>query len=263
VNLKEYIESGILEAYALGELDPGARQEVESKIAEYPELDSELIQIEVTMESLMMRGARNPAARVRELVTRSVESTTKKVAALPNTSTSPLKMWRYATAASLLIAVTTGILAFIFWSNWKRTETDLEERIALSSRITQDFESVNNRLNKIEGDLNVYDNPQFERIVLKGTANAPNAIASVYWNQTTEEVFLNIQNLKKLSQESQYQLWAIVAGQPVDMGIISTDVIGLIKMNQITGASAFAITIEPRGGRATPTLETMQVIGST
>jgi hypothetical protein len=171
-------------------------------------------------------------------------------------------IWKYATAASVLLTITTSLLAYTFWSNWKRTETDLEQRIALSSRMAEDFNTVNERLDKIEDDLNVYDNPQFRRIVLKGTANSPSSMASVYWNETTQEVFLSVQELRTLSEQDQYQLWAIVDGTPVDMGVFDVKT-GLIKMNRTIHASAFAITIEPRGGRPVPTLATMQVIGTT
>ena len=37
---------------------------------------------------------------------------------------------------------------------------------------------------------------------------------------------------------------------------------GLIKMNNIESASAFAVTVEKRGGSVSPTLESMQVMGT-
>ena len=38
---------------------------------------------------------------------------------------------------------------------------------------------------------------------------------------------------------------------------------GLLKMKEIpSGAQTFAVTIETRGGKASPTLETMQVVGN-
>lgn len=38
--------------------------------------------------------------------------------------------------------------------------------------------------------------------------------------------------------------------------------IALIKMQNIQGASAFAITLEPQGGSENPTLEAMYVMGN-
>ncbi|HEY4654886.1 MAG TPA: anti-sigma factor, partial [Cyclobacteriaceae bacterium] len=63
-------------------------------------------------------------------------------------------------------------------------------------------------------------------------------------------------------ENSQYQLWGIVDGKPVDAGVFDSDADGLIPMQRIRGASAFAVTIEPRGGNQQPTLSTLQVIGN-
>ena len=46
------------------------------------------------------------------------------------------------------------------------------------------------------------------------------------------------------------------------MGVFDENFSGLLKMKNVSGAQAFAVTIEPRGGKETPSLETMQVIGN-
>jgi anti-sigma-K factor RskA len=121
---------------------------------------------------------------------------------------------------------------------------------------------VNEKLDKIQDDFSIIQNSAFTKVVMKGTENAPESRASVYWNAESKEVYLSIQNLKQISQSNQFQLWAIVDGKPVDAGVFDFNVNGLLKMKSISGASAFAITIEPRGGQTSPTMETMQVIGS-
>jgi anti-sigma-K factor RskA len=69
--------------------------------------------------------------------------------------------------------------------------------------------------------------------------------------------------MKQLAQENQYQLWAIIDGKPVDAGVFDGNLAGLVKMKEIpSGAKTFAVTIEPRGGNASPTLEKMQVVGN-
>jgi anti-sigma-K factor RskA len=129
--------------------------------------------------------------------------------------------------------------------------------------MASDYNTVNQRLDAIENDLRVSTNPAFSRVLLRGTANAPGALASVYWNEKTKEVYLSIQELKELTQENQYQLWAIIDGKPVDAGVFDNNFKGLLKMKDIgPGAATFAVTIEPRGGKPSPTLETMQVAGN-
>jgi len=66
--------------------------------------------------------------------------------------------------------------------------------------------------------------------------------------------------MQTLPSDKQYQLWAIVGGQPVDLGVYQTGA-AMQKMKNIEGAQMFAITIEKAGGSATPTLDQMIVAG--
>src|SRR6185436_15448021 len=97
------------------------------------------------------------------------------------------------------------------------------------------------RLDKIEADLKVTNNPAFKRTILTGTKNSPESLVYVYWNESTKDVYLGIANIRELTQANQYQLWAIVDGKPVDAGVFDVFT-GLLKMKNITGATAFAVT---------------------
>jgi len=61
----------------------------------------------------------------------------------------------------------------------------------------------------------------------------------------------------------QYQLWAMVDGQPVNAGVFPLDVKvdGTSKMLDIPKAQAFAITLEDEGGKDVPTLSELCVMG--
>lgn len=263
MNIREYISSGILEAYVLGNLEPGERSDLESKLVQYPELRQELTAVEKAMEELMVQAGKQPRHELRARVMASVAASVREAAVIPIQSGRDNRPWKYATAASLLLAVSSAALAYIFWNNWKDTETHLSELIAQNEQIAQDYNTVNQRLDKIEDDLEIYDNPSFRKVVMKGTRSAPDAMASVYWNESSQEVYLSIQNLKTLSQEKQYQLWAIVDGEAHDMGVFDSGMKGLVKMKPGGKIAAFAVTIEPRGGKPAPTMETMQVFGNT
>jgi anti-sigma-K factor RskA len=257
VNIKEYISSGILEAYALGDLSDAERAEVEKNLRQYPELQAELSLIEETQENLLRKFAKTPVSEVRTKILRSIDQPNRNVRTL-----SPIAIWKLAAAASLSIAVIAAALAFNYWSKWKVSESSYSDLLAQNQRIAEDYNRVNKRLDKIENDIQVFENPDFKKIVMTGTPNAPQALASVYWNEKTNELFLSIQNMKTLSAQNQYQLWAIVDGKPVDAGVFDANASGLFKMKNIAkGASTFAVTIEQRGGKSAPSLETLQVTG--
>jgi anti-sigma-K factor RskA len=263
VNVEAYISSGILEAYALGELTEQERVEVENNLAQYPQLRKELALIEETQEQLLMKGAIKPppSVKFRLLSTIDAENPVKAKDAKPYRT--DLTFWKLAAAAAITIAVISSYLAVTYWSKWRTTENSLSEIIAQNQRVAQDYNTVNERLDQIEKDLNIMNNPAFNRVVMKGTPNAPGALASIYWNENTRETYLSVQDMKELAKENQYQLWAIIDGKPVDAGVFDPNFGGLLKMKPIQpGATTFAVTIEPRGGKNSPTLETMQVVGN-
>ena len=264
MNVEAYISSGILEAYALGELTEQERLEVEKNLAQYPVLKKELALIEEAQERLLMRAGIQPRASVKADLFAAIDATKPAARVVDLKKPDPsLSFWRMAAAASIALALITSYLAFNYWNKWKNTENSLTELIAQNQRIAQDYNTVNERLDNIEKDLKITNNPAFNRVVMKGTPNAPSSLASVYWNESTKEVYLSIQDMKQLTQENQYQLWAIIDGKPVDAGVFDGNFSGLLKMKDIQrGAATFAVTVEPRGGKTSPTLETMQVVGN-
>lgn len=262
MNIEEYISSGVLEAYAAGVLSDLERVEVEQNLVRYPELRAELVAIEEAQEKFLQHVAVKPNNAVKEKLFASLDSQDTKVISLPNRSNT-LQFWKYAVAASLSLALVTSYLAYSYRERWITSVISLNNLIAQNQQIAQDYNTVNNRISQIEKDVQVLNDPSFKRIVMAGTANAPEAKAFVYWNEGSKEVYLSLQSMRELSQENQYQLWAIVDGKPVDAGVFDGNLAGLLKMKDIgTGAGAFAVTIEPRGGKSSPTLETMQVMGT-
>ena len=263
MNIKDYISSGILEAYLLGDLSEQERHEVEHNLSLYPELRTELAAIEETQEMLLMKAAIQPRAAVKKLLFDKIDQQSDSSRKEAKVVSFPSSNWKYAVAASIAIALVSSYLAYDYRSKWLDAQNNLSELVAQNQRVAQDYNQVNQRLDKIQNDLNIIDNPAFKRVVLKGTPNAPEAMASVYWNESTNEVYVSIQEMKELAQEKQFQLWAQIDGKMVDAGVFDYSKAGLAKMKQVAkGATAFGVTIEPRGGKETPTLETIQVFGT-
>ena len=100
-------------------------------------------------------------------------------------------------------------------------------------------------------------------IAMKGTDKSPQSLANIIYNPEQQKTYLDIKNMPAPPTGKQYQLWALVDGQPVDMGVC--DIVlnnGFQEVPFIPNAGAFAVTIENQGGSPTPTLEEMVVIGN-
>ena len=74
---------------------------------------------------------------------------------------------------------------------------------------------------------------------------------------------LDVQNLPAAPTGKQYQLWTIVDGKPVDMGMLDPEFSNrLLRMKSSSpNAVAFAITLEKAGGSPSPTMDEMYVMG--
>jgi anti-sigma-K factor RskA len=236
------------------------REEVVRYILLYPQLKEELRQIESAQEKLIAELSVEPDSSVKELILSSVEKGRRKAPVVKITRQSSL--WKYSLAASIALTLVSSVLAFRYYYKWKKADTNLTELLVQNQRIASEYNIVNQRLDKIESDLKVTTSPSFKRTILNGTDNSPESLAFIYWNSSTQDVYLSIEKMRELTQNNQYQLWAIVDGKPVDAGVFDSSFSGLLRMKNISGATAFAVTVEKRGGSESPTLETMQVVGN-
>lgn len=265
MNIEEYISSGILESYVLDQLSKVERTEVEKMANDHAEVREEIELIELSIESIAFRSSKKPADHIKNNILEKIdvdEKDTPVVSIDRNESSSPFL--KYAAAASIVVAIGSSILAFNYWNKWRGAESKLSDLVAQNQQFAENYNTVNQQLDNLESAVAILDNSAYTRVELNGTDNSPESKATVYWNKSTEDVYLSIKGLKQLSQDQQYQLWAIIDGKPVDAGIFDLNSSGaLVQMkNTNPNAVAFAVTIEPRGGSEDPSLETMQVIGN-
>jgi anti-sigma-K factor RskA len=99
--------------------------------------------------------------------------------------------------------------------------------------------------------LNLLRQDGIQRVTVKGGTEP---IAAVYWNKGQSVAHFDLLNLKDPGQ-MQYQLWAIVKGQPVSLGVVNWQAArkGLVSYKLGQKPDAFAISLEPFGGSPTPT----------
>ncbi|GLU56661.1 anti-sigma factor [Dyadobacter frigoris] len=166
---------------------------------------------------------------------------------------------KFAVAASILFALLFG------WSAMKTSDlTKQNEELAASS------ETMKSDLDVLKKDAEynqtlaaLYRNPSFKVVKMSGLAKSPESSVAAIWDTKTNEILLDVQNLPAAPQGKQYQLWTIVDGKPVDMGVLDQEFSKkLLKMKQANpSAVAFAITLEKTGGSPSPTMEDMFVMG--
>lgn len=263
MDIKAYIESGILESYVIGALSVKEEAEVLAMINKFPALKEELKIIEEGLEDFAMATAIPPAPGVEQLVYNQIFNSPKPTTENSTVTEDPCKKARaynFALGALLFGSVLFGGYAYFNASaQQKELDTVKEEQAVFA----ENYNEIKAQLTDLEDFVSVTKNKDYLHIPLAGTDNAPDAASLVYWNPDTEQVYFTIQNLKALAEDQQYQLWAIIDGVPVDAGVFSPSKKPIYRLKKIKGTpAAFAVTIEPTGGLESPTLETMQVIGN-
>jgi hypothetical protein len=82
-----------------------------------------------------------------------------------------------------------------------------------------------------------------------GLEVSPKSFATVYWDTSSHDVWLLANNLPAPQSEMQYQLWALLDGKPIDLGMLDYDLKQkklLVRMKNASGAQAFAVTLEKK-----------------
>jgi len=78
MNVQSYIDSGILELYVLGQVDPIEREEVERMISVFPEIMEEYEKIQGALEMYAASQALQPTPLVKEKVMESISNLEKE-----------------------------------------------------------------------------------------------------------------------------------------------------------------------------------------
>lgn len=284
---KAYIESGILELYVLGELSTQEQHEVEAMAAKYPEIKAEITAIELAMEKYAMHNAIEPSAELETIilgkivaaapvvrektavnivpaVAESQQSTT--VPLHPAGYESKIRTLRIALAACATLLLVAGIALY---SAHTELGTAKNQIIALNQE-KQRFATTVNYMTETNKELQTIADmpadPDWKTVRLAGTKMDPEAKMTVYWHTSGRHVMLDNSkmSLPKNDEAHQYQLWALVKGKPIDLGVFDVKADSshiLLKMKEIAGAEAFAVTLEKRGGSPGPTMDQMIAMG--
>lgn len=280
-NLKAYIESGVLELYVLGDLSPEETLQVEEMAAQYPEVRKEIAAIEQAMEQYAMQNAVEPSEAVESRLFEQLGFTTKeektpfvepvykeepKMIRL-DSSDGKIRTLRYALVACVALLVISVAALFVTYNKLN----DAHDQIASLNLDKQKFAGIVSKLefeNQGLGNMAAMaDSKEWATIRMEGQAFSPGSKMKVYWNKKDKSVLINYvaMDLPKTDKQHEYQLWALVNGKPVSLGVFgksdSTAREALVKMQTIEQAQAFAVTLEPTGGSINPTMDKLTVMG--
>jgi anti-sigma-K factor RskA len=272
-DITAYMETGLLELYVLGDVTPDEKLQVEEMALQHPAIKAELDEIERSMEEYALENAVEPSKDLRSRVLNSMvtnladDSTFKtkenepvnNVIALQPIKTNSFYKYAFAACLALLLASTVALL-----NMYNRLQQSTNQLAALQL----DKQQFANTVNLMDQQLEVFRDASFKFLKLQAQPKAPpGASITIAWSPAKHKVMVDMSSMKMPVNDKahQYQLWAIVAGKPVDLGVFdetpNANEMKEMKTMAAISAEAFAVTLEPRGGSASPTMDEMMVLG--
>lgn len=266
-----------MELYANGLASPEEIREVEAMAEQHPEVRQELDAIQKTLEAFSNLHGVQPPAGLKDKIMQRLEGApkgnSKSKPSSDKAHDQPREYESRTTSETNIASIATWILGlallgacvavFLFWQQAERATAQVKAAQTQLEQQQKDCEAEKAKANKINEQFIAIRHWGTKPVQMKGTELGGDAFAVVYWNNVKKSALLDVVKLPEPAADKQYQLWAIVDGKPTDMGVFELAATpGLQEVPFINNPQAFAVTLEPKGGSPTPTMDQMYVVGS-
>lgn len=273
IDVKKYIESGILDEYAAGIISENEKKEVEALADIYPEIAKELNSINMSLAAFALVGGVEPPDKMEEQIWAEILNLDSNVINLNTKSNSQVskptniqKLSKYSAVATLVIM----IFVTIGWAVTFKNRYDASQKAL--SHLDKQNQKLNNSIAELE-KLNqsfyirdsILSNPNTTFIKLSGIkSKSPKSKAYVVWDKSTADVYIDILSLPKNPPDKQYQLWAISQiGRQISVGLFDVpEVKKILPIGKTQEAVQFFVSLEPKGGAKLPTLKEKYIYGN-
>jgi anti-sigma-K factor RskA len=267
VNIQEYISSGIIEAYVLGLASKEEKAEFEKLCAVHPELRQARTQFEMSLEEAALASAIHPDKSLKSKIFAEIEIESYEQQNAAGQLEAPVidldpppvfatSLRKYMNVAAVILLVGSIAMNLYFFSQYRSYSNKYNQLLAQQSDMAANNKALQTQLSESQQSLALLKDPAMLLVKMPAsnvaTSPDPKSMAMVYYNTRSNEVVLVVNHLPTAAPGKQYQLWAIVDGKPVDAGVFTIGKEPMLTMKRISGAQAFAITMEKAGGSPTP-----------
>lgn len=252
MDIQHYITSGIIEMYVMGLCTREEELEMEALRREYPELNKAIKSYEEEMEINMQRHITLPPGETDKKILKKLDTLNMPVVPITSFSNNKDKYrWiKIAAAAAVVLLAVSSFFNYLLYTKNKEQELALNE--AKSTKPTLP-----------PGDYSVLMDPSITPVAMYGVGIHAICRCTMFWDKRTGKMYIMIHHLPQSSSSKDYQLWALVEGKPVNVGIIQDDIRGrFIEMRNVpANAVAFTVTLEKAGGNDSPTVQETYLSG--
>lgn len=261
MDINAYIESGILELYVAGTLSEKENKEVYTLMQQHPEILKEVLEIEASVVKLTASVAPKSTSTFQTIKNQlGLNDNDAKVISIAK----PKYNWITYTGWAASIVLATGLFWTLNQNNQLQTKIQVAE--TQQSLLETQIANSKNSLEEAQTLITVLRDDNITRIPLAGQVNFENTYAKVYWDKTSQRIFLDAQGLPEPPEGKVYQVWSLKLSPltPTNLGTIdnfTTDANKIFEIENANQSEAFGITLEPAGGSETPTMEQLYTFG--
>lgn len=258
MDIKAYIESGIIETCVLGIASEAEYREFQELCNQFPEIAEARKAFELSLEHQLMKEPLTPPSYLKEKIFQALTisgpkglvDATKPEYQVPVRS---INVWKYVTAACIVL-----LAGAMYWAYFINNKYQKLTRNSTTTNQSDHFSHTDAII-----ALNSFVvKPTVKWSIMAEPGNTSHCMAHIYWDSVSKNTFLLLGNIPKPLSDKQFQLWGILNDQPVNLGIFDIQKEGqLIQMENIPTAKLFYITIEPRGGSDTPNMKAQYAVG--
>ncbi|EAR14240.1 MULTISPECIES: anti-sigma factor [Robiginitalea] len=240
--IQQFLESDLLEQYLLETTGPEESARVERYIAMYPEVRDSYLELQENLEAYAKLHAVRAPEGLRERILQRVR----------NERAGRRRFMRYAVAASIAALFFAGASFWFYNQNQNlQVENDL-----VNNKIRVLEADMKEQLEDVRNQFIVLNNPGTRKFMVNGNQKARELKAIAYVNPVKKLSYINVRKLPNLPEDKDYQMWAEVNGEMVNLGVIRNyeDKDKLMALPYGEKGLSY-ITIEPKGGNTTPSVQ--------
>lgn len=259
MNMREYIESGILELYVFGLLTEAENNEVKEMADKHEEVQEEILSIEKAVINLSYSIAPHLSAENYQKIRNILIEKHGGVVPLKPRKRSIAPYIGWAAAAVLLLGI--GIQ----YTQYNKVQDEVQVVSAERAKFQSMLADLQVKKTEDEKALAIVRDKYSTVIQLAGQQVSPDSYAKVYVNSNKKEIYVDMAGLPEPPEGKVYQIWALKLDPltPTSIGVIDNKNAnnGILQVQNYDEAQAFGITLEPAGGSPTPTLEQLYTLG--
>lgn len=252
MNITEYISSGVIELYVMGLCTDVEKKELEDLRVQYPELNKAIEEYEAELESKMQQDILLPPATTDERILAAITALNTPVIPITHHNISAKKItWLKPVAAAVFLIL---MISLVFnYALWQKN---------------REHQAVITAGNRDAGlpltDYQVLQNPSITPVAMYGVGIHAICRCTMFWDKKTGKMYVMIHHLVRSSENKNYQLWANVNNEMINIGMLDDSIRGrFVELQNVPSkATSFIVTLEKAGNITSPTLEETYLQGS-